>query len=132
MTDVLPRFSIYLRLLRLGLTAGGLYDLALAALLALAPGLPAAWLGVPPPAAPYRWLLAVLLTMLAAFYALAAYDAVSYSGNVAVAIAGRGAAGVVLAVFALGTSAWAGLLPLAIVDLAFAAAHAVCWAPIRR
>jgi hypothetical protein len=131
-SGALPRYSLYLRLLRLSLIAGAVYDFVLAALLAFAPDLPAQLLGVPPPGEDfYLWLIAVIVAMLGAFYLLAAYDPVAYRGNVAVAIAGRAAAGVVLGMAAR-RSGLAGLYPLAAADLLFAAAHAGFWWPVRK
>ena len=121
----LPNRSIFLRLLRWSLTAGAVYDLVFAALLLAAPELPERLLGIPGPGQPvYLWLLAVLLGMLAAFYGLAAFDPVSYKGNILVAIAGRAAAAVVLAAFALDDPALRGLHAVAAADAAFAAVHA--------
>lgn len=132
MTSSLPRRGLLLRLLRLSLLVGALYDLALAAHLVLAPEVAERLLRVPRPGEDfYLWLLAVLLAMLAAFYLLAAFDPISYRGNVMVAIAGRGAAGLVLALAAR-KAGLAGLYVLAAGDLAFAAAHGLLWWPIRR
>ncbi len=128
----LPRYSLYLRLLSLSLMAGALYDAALAGLLLAAPELPARWLELPRPPGFYLHLLAVLLGMLAAFYALAAYDPRSYGGNVDVAIAGRAAAAGAMVLAARGNAELWGLYPLAAVDLGFAAVHAAFWVPIRR
>ncbi|RMH22669.1 MAG: hypothetical protein D6696_02685 [Acidobacteria bacterium] len=120
-----------LRLLRWSLVAGALYDLVLAALLLLAPELPARLLAVPPPGeAFYLQLLAVLLAMIGVTYLLAAYDPVSYRGLIVLAIAGRSAAALALA-SAAGQPGLAGLNLLAAADFAFAAVHAACWLPIR-
>ncbi len=128
----LPRHSIYLRLLRFSLAIGAVYNFVLAAVFAAAPDLPARLLAVPRPGEDfYLWVIAVILTMLGAFYLLAAYDPVAYSGNIAVAIAGRTAAAAVL-VLAAGRSGLAGLYPLAAADLLFAVLHAVFWWPVRR
>lgn len=132
MTISLARKGLFLRLLRASLFAGALYDLALAALLVLAPELPERLLGVPRPGEDfYLWLLAVLLAMLAAFYLLAAFDPFSYGGNVLAAIAGRGTAGLVLALAAARTG-FSGLYLLAAGDLVFAGLHAAFWWPVRR
>lgn len=127
------RFRL-LALLRGSLVLGALYDLVFALLMVAAPGIPARLLGLPLPPLPegafYLWVMAVLLTMLAGFYLLAARDTRRYSGNVAVAIGGR-----LLGGLALGIAAWRlgleGLWPLAAADTAFGLAHAVFWWPIR-
>ena len=122
-----------MRVLRLSLAVGGLYDAVLAVLLALAPELPLGLLALPPPGEGfYLGLLAVLLAMATALYLLAAYDPMAYAGNVLVAIAGRAAAGAVMITAALGRGDLEGLYLLAAVDLAFAAVHAASWWPIRR
>ncbi len=127
------RYSLYLRILRLSLAAGGLYDLALAALLALAPDFASRLLSLPlPNDAFYLGLLVVLLSMVGAVYLLAAYDPMAYAGNVLVAIAGRFAAGVTMVAAAAVRSDLGGLYLLAAVDLLFAAVHAACWWPCRR
>ena len=128
----LPRRGLLLRLLRLSLVGGALYDVALAALLVLAPESTERLLRVPPPGEDfYLWLFAVLLAMLAAFYLMAAADPISYRGNVDVAIAGRTAAGLVL-VFAARRTGLAGLYALAAGDLLFAAVQGLFWLPVRR
>jgi hypothetical protein len=123
----------FLAWLRGSLVAGAVYDLVFALLMVAAPGVPARILDLPLPAPEtmfYLWVLAVLLTMLAAFYLLAARDTRRYSGNVAVAIGGRLLGGLVL-----GIAAWRlgldGLWPLAAADAAFGVAHAAFWWPIR-
>lgn len=127
-----PRHGRLLRALRTSLVAGALYDVAFAAVMVVAPSLPERIFGLPQPGESfYLWLIAVLLCMLAAFYLLAAWDPVSYHGNVAVAIGGRTAGGVVLLLATVGRPDLAGLLPLAIGDLVFAALHAFFWWPIR-
>lgn len=127
-----PRHGRLLRALRISLIAGALYDVAFAVVLVVAPTLPERILSLPQPGETfYLWLLAVLLSMLAAFYLLAAWDPFSYHGNVAVAIGGRTAGGLVLLLATVGRPDLAGLLPLAIGDLVFAALHAIFWWPIR-
>jgi hypothetical protein len=122
----------FLSLLRASLTLGALYDLGFAVLMVAAPGVPARILNIPLPGETfYLWILAVLLTMLAALYLTAARDTRRYSGIVAVAIAGRLAGGLVFLVAALMRSDLGGLYPLAAADLAFGIAHAVLWLPIR-
>jgi hypothetical protein len=120
------------KLLRASLVAGALYDLAVAALLVAAPGPLSRLTGLPMPGERfYLLLIAVLVTMLAALYLLAASDPRRYSGVIAVAIAGRLAAAACLAAAAAGRPDLGGLYPLAGADAAFALAHAACWWPIR-
>lgn len=128
----LPRYSLYLRLLRLSLVVGAAYDVVLAAGIAFAPDFVARLLRVPlPGAAFYLWLLAFLLVTIAAFYLLAAYDPASYRGNILVAIGARTAAAVLLA--AAGRSAGLpGLYVAAAGDFVFAVAHTVFYLPLRR
>ena len=131
-TSSFSRIAIYLRVLRVSLAVGGVYDLVLAALMALAPKLTFGLLGLPLPSEPfYLGLLVVLVAMVAGLYLLAAYDPMAYAGNVLVAIGGRLAAGVVMAVAATGREDLAGLYVLAAVDLLFGAVHAICWWPSR-
>ncbi len=132
MTTALPRYSVYLRLLRISLAVGAVYDLVLAVLLALAPDLLERWFGIPLPGEDfYIWLIALFLFILAAVYALAAYDPASYYGNVLVAIGARFAASLVLVAGAQRGDI-PGLYPLAAGDFAFALVHAVFWWPVRR
>lgn len=132
MLKPISRTSFYLRLLRVSLTIGGFYDLVLAVLLALAPGLTLGLLALPLPNEPfYIGLLVVLVAMVAALYLLAAYDPMAYAGNVLVAIGGRFSAGVMMAGMAAGRDDLSGLYLLAAVDLAFAAVHAAAWLPCR-
>lgn len=130
----LPRYALYRRLLRASLAAGALVDLALAAALLVAPDKLLGLFALPMPGADfYLVLLAVLAAMAGAFYLLAVYDPIAYGGNIAVAILGRGTAGVALLyTAAAGGDALTGLYPLAAVELVFAAAHAACWLPIRQ
>lgn len=111
--------------------AGALYDLFFAALMVLAPELPERLLGLVPPADPYLWLIAVLLSMLAFFYLYAAYDPVSYEGNVLVAIGGRALGAAVMGFAAYRDPALWGFAVLAAGDLAFALAHTAFYLPIR-
>jgi hypothetical protein len=128
------RFRL-LALLRGSLAAGAVYDLAFAALMVLAPALPARVFGLPLPPLPrgafYLWILATLLTMLALLYLAAAYDPRRYSAIIAVAIGGRALGALVFAAAALSGQDLRGLLPLAVADLAFGAVHAIAWLPIR-
>jgi hypothetical protein len=115
------------------LVCGALYDLLFAALMLLAPQLPARLFALPLPAEPfYLWLLATLLGILAAVYLLAASDLRRYSGLVPIAALGRG-----LGAFAFGVAAWrwphlSGLWGAAATDLAFAVWHGAAWWPIAR
>ncbi len=132
MSRTLSRTSLYLPLLRVSLAAGGVYDLVLAALLALAPKPTFGLLALPLPNEPfYLGLLVVLVAMVATLYLLAAYDPMAYAGNVLVAIGGRFAAGVTMVFMAAGRDDLSGLYILAAVDLAFAAVHAAGWLPCR-
>ncbi len=132
MPQSLAHIARYLKVLRVSLTIGGIYDLVLVALLVVAAEPTFGLLGLPLPNEPfYLGLLAVLVAMVAALYLLAAYDPMAYAGNVLVAIAGRLSAGVVMAAMAAGRSDLGGLYLLAAVDLAFGAVHAVCWWPCR-
>jgi len=128
----LPRYSLYLRLLRLSLVAGAAYDVVLAIGVAFAPDFVARLLRLPlPGAAFYLWLLAFLLVTIAAFYLLAAYDPASYRGNILVAIGARTAATMLLA-----AAAWReglpGLYVAAVGDFVFAVAHMAFFVPLRR
>jgi hypothetical protein len=124
----MTRRFVYLRLLRASLLLGALYDLAFALLMLLAPELPARLFALPLPGEPfYLWLIAVLLTMLAALYLKAAQDPRRYSGVVVVAAGGRCLGAAVFAAAAYGRSDLAGLWPLAGVDLAFGVAHGLLW-----
>jgi hypothetical protein len=126
------RRFLWLRLLRGSLVAGALYDLAFAGLMVAAPDLPAGWLSLPLPGeAFYLGLFAVLLAMLAVLYIAAARDPRRYSAIIFVAITGRAAGGLVLALAAWRRPDLAGLWPLAAADLGFAALHAVSWLPLR-
>lgn len=127
----LPRYSQLLTLLRASLVVGGLYDLILAMVLVLAPGSLARLLALPPPGEDfYLWLMAVMMGMLGGFYLLAAYDPMAYQGNIRITIAGRTAAGLVLALAA--RVDLAGLYFLAAIELVFASVHFVFWWPVRR
>ena len=121
----------FLALLRGSLVLGAVYDLGFAVLMMAAPGVPARMLDLPlpqPAAMFYLWVMAVLLTMLACLYLLAARDTRRYSGIVGVAIGGRILGGLVLSLAALRVP---GLVPMAAADLGFGIAHAVFWLPIR-
>lgn len=126
-----PR-SRLLRLLRLSLVAGAVYDLGFAACMVFAPGLAAAQLGLPLPGERfYLWILAVLLTMLAALYLQAARDPRRYGAVIAVAIGGRFLGALAFFVAALDRPDLAGLHPLAAADALFGLLHAAFWWPVR-
>lgn len=136
--SVKDRFAQRFRLLawlRGSLVAGAVYDLGFALLMAAAPGVPAQLFHLPLPPLPegafYLWVLAVLLTMLAALYLIAARDTRRYSGIVAVAIGGRLLGALVMAIAALRGPGLEGLYPLAAADAAFGIAHAAFWWPLR-
>lgn len=128
------RFRL-LALLRASLVTGALYDLGFAVLMVAAPAVPARMFGLPLPPLPrgafYLWVLATLLTMLAALYLAAAYDPRRYSAIIAVAIGGRTLGALAFALAALLGPDLNGLVPLAVADLAFGAVHAAAWLPIR-
>jgi hypothetical protein len=132
---VTPRFArrfLFLRLLIASLVVGALYDLGFAVLMVAAPQVPAEAfdLPLPPPDGMfYLWVMAVLLTMLAALYLVAARDPRRYSGIIAVAMGGRLLGGLVLLAAAL--RGLPGLYPMAAADLVFGLAHALFWLPIR-
>jgi len=125
----------FLSLLRGSLVVGAVYDLSFAVLMVVAPGVPARLLSLPLPPLPrgafYLWIMAILLTMLAVLYLLAAHDTRRYSGIVAIAIAGRLAGGLAMVFGALRGPDLGGLWPLAAADLGFGLAHALFWWPIR-
>lgn len=131
MADLRPfarRFR-YLKLLRLSLVLGALYDAVFALLMVAAPGVLAEVFELPLPADFYLWLLAVLLVMLAALYLEAARDPRRYSTVVRVAIAGRLLGAVALGAAAFREPAFAGLWAAAAADAAFGLAHAFFWLP---
>jgi hypothetical protein len=118
----------YLSLLRASLVAGAVYDLILAGGLTLAPQLVGKALRLPLPAQPlYLWLLAILATMLAVLYLVAAEDPRRYSAVVVVAIGGRLAGAAAFALAALRDPTLDGLWTPAVVDLVFGVVHAVAW-----
>lgn len=122
----------FLGLLRASLVAGALYDLAFAALMVAAPGWLADRFGLPLPPFFYLWLIAVLLTIVAVAYLLAARDPRRYSGNLKLAIGGRMAGALVLGLAAGREPAYAGLWGAAAADAGFAVAHLALWWPLRR
>jgi len=135
MTSPFVRRFRLLGLLRGSLVAGAVYDLAFAALMVAAPQVPARILKLPLPPLPegrfYLWIMAILLSMLAALYLAAAHDPRRYSAIIAVAIAGRALGAAAFAAAVLTGSGLEGLWPLAAGDLAFSVLHAASWWPIR-
>ncbi|MEM8994748.1 MAG: hypothetical protein AAGF23_08140 [Acidobacteriota bacterium] len=128
-----PRHAFFLRWLKISLVAGAVYDLIFAVIIVAAPELPEKLLQVRPPGDPfYLWLIAVFLTMLAAFYFYAAYDPRAYSGNIRIAIVGRTAGFIAMCGAAVTDPTLWGLYVLAAGDLLFAVSHAIFWWPIRR
>ncbi|HEV8630895.1 MAG TPA: hypothetical protein VGV61_11300, partial [Thermoanaerobaculia bacterium] len=116
------------RLLRWSLVLGALYDLGFAAFMVLAPQVPTRALSLPLPGERfYLSLFAVLLSMLAVLYLVAAEDPRRYSAVVVVAAAGRCAGAAALALGAYGRPDLRGLWPLAAADLTFGLAHAIFW-----
>lgn len=121
-----------LRALRATLLLGAAYDLAFAAAIGFAPGLPARLLRLPLPGERfYLWVLAILLLMLAAAYLAAWRDPLRYRAIVWIAIVGRLGAGVAFAVCALPRPDLAGLYALAAGDSLIAVAHLATSAPLR-
>lgn len=121
-----------LRWLRVSLVCGAAYDAAFAALMVLAPRLPARLLRLPLPGESfYLWILAILLGMLAALYVSAARQPLASRAIVDVAIVGRlGGAGA-LALGAVGRPDLAGLYALAAADFLFGTWHALASRPLR-
>jgi len=123
----LNRF-LAVRLLRASLVLGALYDLGFAASMVLAPQLPARLLSLPLPGERfYLSVLAVLLSMLALLYLVAAEDPRRYSAVVLVAALGRCAGAAAFALAAAGRPDLAGLWPLAGIDLGFGVVHGALW-----
>ena len=134
MTSAFARRFRLLSLLRGSLIAGAVYDVAFGLLMVVSPETPARILNLPlppPEGSFYLWIMATLLTMLAALYLAAAYDPRRYSAIIAVAIGGRLLGALVLLTAGLRGPDLAGLYPLAAADFAFGAVHATAWLPIR-
>lgn len=129
----IPRHAFWLRWLKRSLRLGAIYDLVFAGMMVFAPHMATQFLDLRPPEEPYYlWLIAVFLFMLAGIYFLAAYDPEAYRGNVDIAVVGRTLGFVAMAAGAWGRPEMWGLWVLAFGDLFFAAAHFVCWIPVRR
>jgi uncharacterized membrane protein (DUF4010 family) len=124
----------FLALLQASLFAGALYDLAFAALMVLAPGVPARVLGLPLPGEPfYLWVMAILLAMLAFLYLLAAREPRRYSGIIPIAVTGR-----LLGALAFAVAGYRdprllpGIAVLAVCDLALGISPALFWYTVRK
>jgi len=114
------------RALSISLRIGAFYDFVLAGTMLVAPSLLSRALALPLPGeAFYLRALAVLLVMLACVYVVAARDPEAHRPIVAIAIFGRLAGFLALALPALLAPGPAGVWGPAIVDLAFAVVHAV-------
>jgi hypothetical protein len=106
------------------LVAGAVYDFVLAGIFLVAPRVLSALLSVPLPGQPvFTRVIGVLLAIAGAVYLVAARDPKAARSYVWIAIAGRTAGFLALALSTVGHSELAGLWPPALGDLAFAAAH---------
>lgn len=134
MSHSLPRRSLFVLWLRISLAAGAVYDALFGLILLVMPHQLSEILGVPlPEEGFYLWLIALLLGLLAGFYLLPVYDPVAYVGNILLAILGRAAGAVVLALAALvGGEGLHGLYLAALAEALFALAHGVLWWAGRR
>jgi len=114
-----------LRALSATLVAGALYDFAFAAAMLVAPGSLAHALSLPLPGESfYLRLIGVLLVLVGAVYLVAARDPAAERPIVALAIAGRAAGFLALALSLVGRPDLRGLWIPALGDLAFALLHA--------
>jgi hypothetical protein len=114
-----------LRPLAATLVAGALYDFLFAATLVLAPRLLQSTLSLPLPGEPfYLRAIAVLLVLAGGFYWITARDPAARRSYVTMAIVGRAAGFVAIALSAWGRPDLAGLWVPAGADLFFALAHA--------
>ncbi len=114
------------RALAVSLRLGALYDVSFAVAMLVAPGLLARGFSLPLPSEPfYLRLIAVLLAMVAFTYLVAARDPSAHRALVAIAILGRVAGFLALALSAAGEPHLAGLWGPAFVDLGFALFQAV-------
>lgn len=99
--SMIRRF-LYLRLLRIVLVVGGLYDLLFAFLLAIAPEIPSRALGVPTSDPGFLSpLMPVFLLMIGFLAVVAAREPRRYSAVIAATIGGR-----LLGAFVLAAAAW--------------------------
>lgn len=130
---LLARRFLFLRLLRVSLALGALYDFVFAALMLAAPGALERLSGLPQPGERfYLVVIAVLLAMLGALYLVAAKDPRRYAAIVAVAVVGRLAGAAAFAAIAVTRPDLPGLWQLAAGDGAIGLAHLVFWWPTRR
>lgn len=119
-----PPSGAGLRTQRVLLGLGALYDFLFALLMIVAPEATAALLNVPlATPRPYLWLLAVLLGMLGAVYALAAYDPRRFETVPLIAGIGRLLGAVVFAIWARQEPTLPGLWLLAAADGLFGVGH---------
>ncbi len=125
--------SLALRLLRVSLVLGAVYDLSFAFLMVFLPSWPAQLLSLPLPVEDfYLWLMAILLLMLAALYLAIAYDPWRFFPLALIPAGGR-----FLGALAFGLAAWGrpdlwGLWVIAAADLIFAIVHGFCLYLARR
>jgi len=114
------------RALAATLLLGAVYDFVFAGLMLLAPAALERGFALPLPGEPfYLRLIAVLLAIVGFTYVIAARDPAAHRPLVALAILGRFAGFVALALSAAGEPRLAGLWGAAFGDLAFALLHAV-------
>lgn len=114
------------RALAITLRLGAAYDFVFAALMVAAPAVLERAFDLPLPGeAFYLRLIAVLLAILGATYLVAARDPQAYRPLVALAVVGRFAGFLALALSAAGEPRLAGLWGAAAGDLAFSGLHAV-------
>ena len=120
-----------IRLLRVALLLGAIYDVAFAVALVIAPARVVRTLGVPEPGARlYLWLLALLLAMVGALSLAAADDPRRYAAVVLIAAAGRLGGAIILAV-AAASDRLDRLWPAAAAELTFGVAIAWPWSRLR-
>lgn len=126
------RRFLFLRVLQGSLVVGGGLNLILGALLGLTPDTAVALLHLrrSDPGF-YLQMLALLAALLGCYYLLAASDVRRYSGVVALAIAGRFLAGLVLLIAASNDPDLAGLNFLGAAEILLGTVHAASWWSIR-
>jgi hypothetical protein len=133
-TARLARRFRFLALLQASLVAGAVYDLVYALLMVVAPAWAAGILRLPLPGERfYLWLLAILLSMLAALYLLAAREPRRYSGIIPVAVGGRLCGALAFALAGITEPRLApGIYVLAVCDLLLGLAPALLWLVVRK
>ncbi len=130
---VLPRYSLYLRLLQLSLILAAACDFALALLLIFAAPWTMARLGLPLPSElGFLWTTSILFLMSAALCCLAAHDPRSYGGNIAIVFAGRVALSAALFAMSWQRPDAGGLVGVAAIEGLVAVAHITFWGATRR